>query len=392
MTRSEGPSVANCFEDLQNSNLRRRSKKSRYACRQSRRRVHSARNHRMPRRRTAATKRPTEVSAGKKSDTRVDFVWMIAIAALTLAAFVPLIANQFVNWDDPYTITENQRLSSPGILGWAFTTRAMGHLQPITWLTWSAVTSIFGLSPIGFHALSLFGHVVNSALVYLVIRRLLLKASCESRAASSTATATALLFAIHPLRVEPVAWASAFPYIQSLTWLLVATLAYLRYTDADVNKSLWLGASILSYGISLLSRAAALGYPLVLLTLDVVPLRRIGHVSKAERRSRVTWMGALLEKVPFAVAAVLLGVLEAGSRETAALREISFGARLTTAFQAPLLYFARTMVPLPRSPIDPLPISPVFEPAVLALAVTGAAALTGGAGATRRRWPAGTAG
>src|SRR5262245_60341172 len=177
----------------------------------------------MPRGPTAATRNPTQVSAGKKSDPRIDWIGMITNEAAALAAFMTLSTNQFVNWDDPYALSGNKQLGSPGILEWAFTTRLMGHFQPVAWLTWSAVNSLAGTSPIAFHTLSLIGHIVNAMLVYLVTRRLL-KSSPEHGSSSVAAAAVALLFAVHPMRVEPVAWASAFPYVQSLTWLLMATL------------------------------------------------------------------------------------------------------------------------------------------------------------------------
>jgi protein O-mannosyl-transferase len=167
--------------------------------------------------------------------------------------------------------------------------------------------------------------------------------------------------------------------LQSLLRLLVATLMYLRYTDSGTRKRLWLGMSVVSYVLSFLSRVSAVGYPFVLLILDVFPLRRVGPVSASKTvraLPRVTWTVALLEKLPFAFAAVVFAFLEAGSRETVPLRDIGMGARFTAAAQAPILYLIRMLVPVPRSPIDPLPIAPAFNPAVLALALTGFAALT----------------
>jgi tetratricopeptide (TPR) repeat protein len=349
-------------------------------------------------------KRPVELPANSKRHTRLDWVCTIAIAVATMAAFLPILTNQFVNWDDPYTLSDNKQLGSPGILAWAFTTRAMGHFQPLAWLTWSAVKSTAGLAPSAFHTLSLIGHLVNAMLVFLVTRRLtrsaslngasLNGASLDRASASVAAAATALVFAVHPLRVEPVAWASAFPYVESLLWLLVATLMYLRYTDSGAGKSLWFGMSVVSYVLSLLSRVAAVGYPVVLLILDVFPLRRVGPVIANETDRalpRVTWTVALLEKLPFAFAAVVCAFLEAGSRETVPLKEIGMGARFTTTVQAPILYLIRMLVPVPRSPIDPLPISPTFKPAVLTLVLTGFAALTLAAWRARRHWPAVTA-
>src|SRR5262245_16259141 len=316
------------------------------------------------------------MSAARKSDTRVDVVWILAIAAATIAAFLPLASNQFVNWDDPYALSGNERLGSPGVVTWAFTTRLMGHFQPIAWLTWSAVNSLAGMTPIAFHALSLIGHVVNAALVYLLTGRLARKAGLQPPKVHVAAAAAALVFAVHPLRVEPVAWASAFPYVLSLTWLLVATLMYVRSAEGGGNRPTWLAASVIAFALSLLSRVAALGFPLVLLVLEVFPLRR----------------AMLLDKIPFALLAVVFGMLEAGSREAAPLEEIGLGARLTMAAQAPLIYVGRMLLPLERSPIDPLPISPVFQPLILAIALLVLAAVTMAIVRNRQGWPALTAG
>src|SRR5262249_4764831 len=154
---------------------------------------------------------PVELPAESKHNARRDLVCTIAIAVATIAAFLPILTNQFVNWDDPYTLSDNTQLGSAGILAWALTTRAMGHFQPLARLTCSAVKSTAGLAPSAFHTLSLIGHLVNATMVYLVTRRLTLNSSLDHASASVAATATALLFAVHPLRVEPVAWASAFP-------------------------------------------------------------------------------------------------------------------------------------------------------------------------------------
>jgi Flp pilus assembly protein TadD len=164
----------------------------------------------------------------------------------------------------------------------------------------------------------------------------------------------------------------------SLTWLLAATLTYVRYAEGGGNPRAWFAASVGAYAMSLLSRVAAPGFPLVLLVLDAFPLRR----------ARPAW----LDKIPFALLAIVFGMLEAGSREAAPLEEIGLGARLTMAAQAPLIYLGRMFVPGGRSPIDPLPISPVFAPLMLASTVLALAALTIVILRVRRRWPALTAG
>ena len=95
-----------------------------------------------------------------------------AVVAVTSLAFLPLLTNGFVNWDDPFTLQNNARLAAPGVLKWSFTTTEMGHYQPLAWLAWSEVKSLFGLNAVAFHALSLLGHLLNSVLVYFVSIRL----------------------------------------------------------------------------------------------------------------------------------------------------------------------------------------------------------------------------
>jgi hypothetical protein len=185
------------------------------------------------------------------------------------------------------------------------------------------------------------------------------------------------------MRVEAVAWASAFPYVLSLGALLLAFLAYLNYVDAAethpndrTRAGGWLIASICGYAASLLCRANAIGFPLVLLLVDVYPLGR---------RVRNT---VLLEKLPFLLLAVAAAVVESRAREIATLQDVGAGARLTLAVTAPFIYAARTLAPFRLSPLDPLPIAPSLEWRPLVLGVAGLAAIVGLAWTLGRRWPA----
>src|SRR5207248_340591 len=141
------------------------------------------------------------------------------------------------------------------------------------------------------------------------------------------AITAAALFLVHPLQVEPVAWASAFPYVLSLTALLLALLAY-------VNGRLI--ASIALYGASLLARANAIAFPIVLLLLDVYPL---------QRRRRTSPGRLAAEKVPFAVLAAAAAIAESRAREIASVQEVGVGARLTMAATAPFRYLGRIVWP-----------------------------------------------
>jgi tetratricopeptide (TPR) repeat protein len=291
------------------------------------------------------------------------------IAIATLAAFWPVVSNGFVNWDDPEVLLSNPHLGRAGIAAWAFSTTLIGHYQPLAWLVWSAVTSLFGLSPAAFHALSLAGHLVNGVLVYVVALRLVERAAMPQSQRRAAALLAAVVFAVHPLRVEPVAWASAYPYVLSLTLLLLALLAYLNGR---------LMVSVACYAASMLVRASAFGWPVVLLLVDVYPLAR-------HRRTNVRRL--LLEKVPFAVVAIASALVESRAREAATLQEIGVGPRLTMAVTAPFVYLWRTVWPVQLSPLDPLPIAPAVATLPLTLGIAGLVGVSALVWTLGRRWP-----
>jgi tetratricopeptide (TPR) repeat protein len=304
-----------------------------------------------------------------------------AIAGLvlvTVLAFLPVLGNDFVNWDDPAVILHNQQLAAPHVVAWAFTTTLIGHYQPLAWLAWSAMKSLFGLNARAFHAISLFGHLVNGILIYMVAWRLTALAGLDGRTGRVAAAVTAVAFAVHPVRVEAVAWASAFPYVLSLAPLLLAFLLYLEHGSctAPSRSAGWLSLAIGAYSVSLLARASAIGFPLVLLAVDVYPLRR-------RINGRV-----LLEKLPIILIALAAAVTESHAREVASLQDVGIGARLTMAATSPFIYLGRTVFPVRLSPMDAVPISPTLDWVQLGLGVAGLAAIASVVWRLRRRWPA----
>ena len=305
-------------------------------------------------------RRGDQTSAGKSRHV----VAITAVLVATALAFLPLLNNAFVNWDDPFTLQNNAHLGAPGVAAWAFTTREMGHYQPLAWLVWSQTKTLFGLDATAFHGLSLLGHLLNAALIYLVCVQL--------KGPAAAAIVAAFTFAVHPIRVEAVAWASAFPYVLSLTFLLAAFLAYMKAATGQRFRFAWLGLSIGSYALSQLTRASAIGFPLVLLAVDAYPLRR----------------RALAEKIPFLIIALAAAVAESQARELASLQEVGLGARLTMAAAAPFVYLARTLLPIRLSPLDPLPIEPRLAWLPLALGAAGILAVTLIVWRKRRAWPA----
>lgn len=303
-----------------------------------------------------------------------------AVWAVALAAFLPVFDNGFVNWDDPVVIVRNASLAAPGVVRWAWSTTLIGHYQPIAWLAWALVERAFGVDAAAFHSVSVVAHLVNAGLLFLVVWQLVPSPQPGATSPRVIAAATAAaLFAVHPIQVEAVAWASALPYVLSVTALLAAVLAYLRscVSNAGGRANAWLGASVAAYAVSLLTRAIAVGLPLVLLVIDVYPLRRIavrgvGRSAEQSRPARaVSIRRVLLEKIPFLALALAAVAIEARTRDVATLQEVGAAARAQLAVTAPFVYFWRIVVPIHLSPLHPLPIHFAVEWMPLVLGAAG---------------------
>jgi protein O-mannosyl-transferase len=292
---------------------------------------------------------------------------MLAVAAGL--AFAPLWRNEFVNWDDPTVLLDNPHLGHVGVVRWAFSTTTIGHFQPLAWLAWSSAKSLVGLAPAAFHGLSFVMHLANGILVYGLTLRLARDTSVASERPRVAALLAASIFLLHPTSVEAVAWASALPYGLSLFALLLSFLAY-------VHRRAWIATAL--YAVSLLARPTALGYPLILIVVDVYPLRRL---REGQLRRLV------VEKIPFVALAGAAAAAEWYARDVASLGEIGLVPRLTMAMTAPFVYAWRTVWPLHLSPLHALPIAPGADWPLLGIATAGVMTITALAWRLRDRWP-----
>ena len=317
------------------------------------------------------------------------------VALASVLAFLPVLGNGFVNWDDGQHFLENTgyRGLGPAQLGWMFTQFQIGgHYQPLAWLTLGADYLVWGLDPRGHHATSLLLHALNALLVYCAILRLLPQ-TAGSASARWAAAGGALAFGVHPLRVEPIAWATDRGNLLATLLVLAAFLAYLSAVRAAPGSAaarrghrLALAAS----AASLLARAWAVTLPLVLLVVDALVLHRFGFAAQdRERRRRV-----ILEKLPYAAISaagfaialfaksqssslVLSGTIPHGLRE----RVLQAGWGLS-------FYVGKTLAPFGLSPLHPLESQLVAPDRAILLGVATSAAITLAAWLARHRAPA----
>src|SRR6059036_3300894 len=221
------------------------------------------------------------------------------------APFLPTLQNQFVSWDDDKNFLENPhyRGLSWTHLHWMWTTH-LGHYIPLTWMTLGLDYLLWGMNPVGYHLTSLLLHAANAVVFFFVVRRLLAQAlsspSERGYALAVSAGVAALVFAIHPLRVESVAWVTERRDVLSGLFYLLTILIYLRACEREERGRGWYWLSVAVFGCALLSKSMVLNLPVVLLILDVYPLRRLGGFvgwwSEPARRIYV-------EKIPFVLLA-----------------------------------------------------------------------------------------
>jgi Flp pilus assembly protein TadD len=186
---------------------------------------------------------------------------------VTFLLYLPILSNNFVGYDDPKYVTDNpvvkQGLTPHGVY-WAITTGYFGNWLPVTWLSHLAAVSLFGLNPAGHHAFDAVLHACNAALVLVV-----LKAMTGRRWPSAVVAA---VFAVHPLRVESVAWVAEQKDVLAGLFFLLTLLAYTSY--ARRPSVLRYAAVLVLYALGLMSKTMLVTVPFLLLLLDIWPLNR----------------------------------------------------------------------------------------------------------------------
>jgi tetratricopeptide (TPR) repeat protein len=329
------------------------------------------------------------------SARRLGWAFLLGIVLVTFVVFAPALRNDFVNWDDPEMVVFNTgvRGLGPAQIRWAFTTFHSSLYHPLTWLSLSVDYVLWGGEPWGYHLTNILLHALNAGLTFLLTRRLIATALGDNgRATSSAAAFAALLFALHPMRAEPVAWVTARRDLLAAFFVLSTLLAYLRAvagsesrisfdpTNPERADRRWLALAAVFYLAAALSKAISMTLPLVLVVLDAYPLRRFG-------RGRGVW----LEKAPFAMIAAATAVVAAwgvGSGEFSPLEAYGVLARLAMVAYSLAFYAWKTIMPTGLSPVYEIP--PVLDPFAARFLASGSAVVvvTATVAALHRRAPA----
>ena len=281
-------------------------------------------------------------------------------------AFAPALSAGFVDWDDQQTVVENRmlRAAPEEFFGWAFTTLHQGHYQP---LSWCSLRLDLGAddpgAPQRMHRTNLVLHALTAWLFAMCAARLLSRATPEGGAAlSACALFAALFWAVHPLRVESVAWITERRDVLSGVFFALALLAWLARDDGRSPRALYL-VSLAALLLSLFAKAWGVVFPVLLLVLDAWPLARWREPTAARMTRGASWRrwAALVrEKLPFFAVALPFAVV-AGRAQAAlpdAMPSLAVPSVLERVLQAGyglVFYPWKTLVPVALVPLYPLP-------------------------------------
>lgn len=291
------------------------------------------------------------------------------LVLLTAALYSQVITFDFIDYDDSTYVTENFHIHagfSPESVKWAFTTFHAGFWQPLIWLSFMLDIELYGLNPAGFHATNLFLHMVNVLLLFLFLRR----------ATDNTwkSWIVALLFALHPLHIESVAWIAERKDVLSTFFLMLLLISYHRYVTVRSLPRYLLVFLFFVMGLS--AKAMLVSVPLILLLLDYWPFNRLEIKAETGGNRENMWaaFGQLsLEKLPFVLVTILFCGLTLFTQKTGGAlvsQEIHpLNMRLANALVSYISYIGKMFLPVKLAVLYPFPESISFLKAITALAV-----------------------
>ncbi len=300
-----------------------------------------------------------------------------AIFLIVFATFWPAARGGFFFVDDArYALNPHVSAGlAPSSVAWALTTRECELYHPATWLSLEADAALYGPGPFGFHLTNVLLH----ALAALLLCELLMSWGCAPAAAAGAA----LLFALHPLRVETVAWISERKGSLAGTLTLASALLYSRHARRPGLKRLLPSSG--AFLLAVLAKPSALALPVALLAVDVFAFRRRGFKTLVVEKWPFWLAGAVMAPVTLATQSVYV---HSGGRLPAL-------ARAGDVFAALRAQLVSAAAPESMTVLRPLLFpheAPAYFPLQVAASALALAALTAALLAARRKWPEGLGG
>lgn len=279
--------------------------------------------------------------------------YIISLVLIVIAVFISIVGHRFLyQWDDHWVVF-NQYTDAglnPRNLWKVITEFYRGQYAPFNELSYILIHTVFGYSPMAFHAASLLWHTANTVLLFLFLNRLLkmIPNNPLTGQSANVAWVCALLWAVHPVNVEPVSWISASKILVYAFYYLAALLLYVYYIERPgLGKYIGLLALFVA---SFFGKEQAVVLPLAFLLVDYVTSRKCG----------VGYL--LLEKAPFLILALFFGIVTIISQGAGGnMPEYSLWQRLLFCGYTLYEYMVKTVLPMNLMYLYPFPIAPDGE-------------------------------
>jgi len=333
-----------------------------------------------------------------KKIPRAKFIIAGSVAIVTFMVYLPSLKNEFVNWDDNKYVYENSLIRSLDmqLLKSAFSGFHAENYHPLTWISHAVDYAMWGLNPLGHHLTNNILHALCTFIVVLLAMRLmevfkkiaenkgLSRSFLDDRAIGMTAAVTGLLFGLHPLHAESVAWVAERKDLLCAVFFLLSVTAYAHYmgeisenafavyTPRLLNKRYLLTLGL--FTLALLSKPMAVTLPFVLLILDWYPFGRI--------RSIKTLWAATIEKLPFLALTLISSILTVLAQKAGGAMEpmklVPLSMRLLVAARSLIAYLGKMILPLNLSPYYAYPddISPYSLEYIVPIALVAGITIT----------------
>ena len=324
------------------------------------------------------------------------------VAVVTFLVYLAALRNDFINWDDGPYVYDNPHIRSlnAAFFKWAFFDFYEANWHPLTWLSHALDYALWGLNPLGHHLTNIVLHAINAFIVVFLVIRLLeawkeravrngTPSFLNGRAILIAAGTTGLLFGLHPVHVESVAWVAERKDLLCALFFLLSVIAYTKYASGADKGPVTLNTALRFFKrpylvtlglfiLALLSKPMAVSLPVVLLILDWHPFNRI-------RSGRTLW-SACVEKLPFfalSLASSIVTILAQRAGGTMTLTDVvPLSTRLLVAVKSLVAYLWKMLLPLDLAPFYPYPKSAslltveYFLPLAIVIAVTAACIMT----------------
>jgi len=321
-----------------------------------------------------SSKKRVNTSQSGETNGSLKFIICIFLVISTLVVYWQVKDHEFVNYDDNVYITNNLNVQA-GLtresVYWAFTTSHFANWHPVTWLSHMFDYELYGDRPKGHHLTSLFFHIANALILFIVLSRM--------TGAVWQCGLVAAMFALHPLNVESVAWVAERKNVLGALFWLLTMWSYVRYVEKPSLKRY--GLIILFLSLGLMSKAILVTLPFVLLLLDYWPLGRLKlsrhneTVVSGQTENQTTISRLLWEKTPLLLLVVgsSITTLVAARSEFQSLDAYPLKVRFVNALVSYILYLQKTIYPMELSAFYPHPGNalPVLKGVVCAIILVG---------------------